>query len=187
MPRRKDNPEPWERQIGESSKAFAGFQHYMLAGVERSINKTKDALNRTHSQIAGWAKRKHWLERVHAWEDVLAEKRRVEAEEAIQKMYTRHTVLAMKVQAKINETLDKMAEGSYPKGQIANALAKATEIERISRGEPATVEEIREKSEPDYSQLSDEAFEEVKRVIREDEDRQGDQEGRAEEEPPQVH
>ena len=76
----------WERQPGESARAFEAFQHYRDAGADRSNAKTGQALGKSKTLIDSWSSRWEWVRRVEmfdAFEDEalrkanLAERRRM--------------------------------------------------------------------------------------------------------------
>jgi hypothetical protein len=81
-------PYPWERQQGESDRAYRAFQHYMnLPTSERSIARValdlvhagaKPVSNRRHrhGQFETWATQHSWVERAAAWDDELHRRKR---------------------------------------------------------------------------------------------------------------
>lgn len=73
-------PEPWERQTDETAKAFQAFAHYRDAGVERSMRKTAQAVNKHLTTLTPWAKRHSWQARVAAWDAELDRVARAELE-----------------------------------------------------------------------------------------------------------
>lgn len=58
---------PWDRQPGETLKAFQAFGEYLLLGPKRSIGKlaAKEGRRRT---LEGWSSRNRWQDRVAAWD-----------------------------------------------------------------------------------------------------------------------
>ena len=70
------DPAPWERMLEETPPAYAAFCVFRDQGVQRSYAGTARSLGKHQSQVRRWAKRFHWLERVHAWD--LAQSREVE-------------------------------------------------------------------------------------------------------------
>ena len=71
---------PWERQSGESSKAFQAFQTYLDLGATRSLTAVAQRLTKSRPLMAEWSSRWHWQDRLAAWESELA--RRALDEEA---------------------------------------------------------------------------------------------------------
>ena len=91
---------PWDRQPGESAKAFAAFECYKLMGPRRSVVKVAGEIGRHPSLIRRWCQRHHWVDRALAWDGAQAKeveallshareqalKRRVEAGEHVEKL-----------------------------------------------------------------------------------------------------
>jgi len=60
---------PWERQEGESSKAFHAFTLYRDAGHERSLTQIAHQLNVSKQAIGKWSSQHHWVARCLAWDN----------------------------------------------------------------------------------------------------------------------
>jgi len=60
---------PWERQEGESSKAFHAFTLYRDAGHERSLTQIAQKLNVSKQAIGKWSTQWHWVGRCLAWDN----------------------------------------------------------------------------------------------------------------------
>jgi hypothetical protein len=81
---------PWERQEGETSKAFAGFESYRMLGPGRSLQAawerycSRPGMLRERRQARGeealhcpgywtaWARKWNWRERAVAWDEEVA-------------------------------------------------------------------------------------------------------------------
>lgn len=81
----------FERQEGESQKAFDAFTKYLDLGPERTLALATDAVYGRHKsgkrtqpvgQIVKWAKCFDWQERAQAWDDLLHMTRLQGAEDA---------------------------------------------------------------------------------------------------------
>jgi hypothetical protein len=99
----KSSIKPWERQSGETPKAFHAFDHYLRMGVERSIDKAyrqhvavcraaaPDApprvprRRRTSKRWEVWSSDFDWTARVAAWDGAVNEQGRRDAEDVILK------------------------------------------------------------------------------------------------------
>src|SRR5437588_9523210 len=66
----------WERQTGESSKAFEAFALYRDGGSERSYARVARELGKSLTLINRWGIRRQWQARVLAYDDHLDERRR---------------------------------------------------------------------------------------------------------------
>jgi len=64
---------PWERQDGESAKAFEAFKIYRDMGPERSLSKLEQSFNGTKSKtwLGEWSRNNGWVERVEAFDSWL--------------------------------------------------------------------------------------------------------------------
>jgi hypothetical protein len=67
-----DEPLPWEKQKGESAKAFWGFEKYRDLGAIRSLTKVMEIAEETRvagpSMIERWSSKWRWIDRVDAWD-----------------------------------------------------------------------------------------------------------------------
>ena len=133
--------QPWDRQPGETAKAFEAFKAYRDLGSERSITKAAQALNKARATMGEWSGRWGWVERVAAYDRYLD---RIEQEKAVkeyQKMIERHTRIAMSIQEKAVRALSELKEEDLTPSVLLAYLAKATEIERINRMSAAGIDE----------------------------------------------
>ena len=134
MPKRQEpDIAPWEQQPGESAKAFEAFAIYRDMGVERSVRKVTQRLNKSLTLIGKWSSRYNWPERARAYDRDLDRQAHAQAVRDVRSMTNRHIRIAMQVQAKALEALEQLNVATLsPKMQLA-FLAKATEIERMNR------------------------------------------------------
>jgi len=134
MPKRQEpDIAPWEQQPGESAKAFEAFAIYRDMGVERSVRKVTQRLNKSLTLIGKWSSRYNWPERARANDRDLDRQAHAQAVRDVRSMTNRHIRIAMQLQAKALEALEQLNVATLsPKMQLA-FLAKATEIERMNR------------------------------------------------------
>jgi len=59
---------PWERQPGESSKAFEAFECYRGLGASRSLLKVSQQLVKSTTLLSRWSVRHCWVERCRLWD-----------------------------------------------------------------------------------------------------------------------
>ena len=133
--------ELWERQPGESTKAYAAFCVYRDLGTERSLEKAGQTLDkpRTRKWLGEWSAKYNWLERAMAYDDYLERKKREEKEKAILEMAERHARLAMAFQQRIAQRLQEIDPAELSPADMARWLDIATKLERLSRGEPTEI------------------------------------------------
>ena len=134
MPKRQEpDIAPWEQQPGESAKAFEAFAIYRDMGVERSVRKVTQRLNKSLTLIGKWSSRYNWPERARAYDRDLDRQAHAQAVRDVRSMTNRHIRIAMQLQAKALEALEQLNVATLsPKMQLA-FLAKATEIKRMNR------------------------------------------------------
>jgi len=133
--------ELWERQPGESTKAYAAFCAYRDLGPERSIEKAGQMLDKPRSKkwLGEWSSKYHWVERARAYDDYIEMKKRVEHEQAILEMAERQARIAMAFQEKIIERLQSIDPAELTPTELARWFDVAAKIERLNRGEPTEI------------------------------------------------
>lgn len=136
-------PEPWERQEGETSRAYEAFAVYRDMGPDRSINKTSQKLSKNRTTIAEWSARNDWVKRVAAWD---AEQDRIVRQaqiDEIKKMRKRHADLAYAMLIKAANALKRMPEDEIKAMDIGRFVEVGSKLERLSRGDVGDVIEER--------------------------------------------
>ena len=133
--------EIWERQSGESSKAYAAFCIYRDMGVERSIEKVYEKRSKRGplSRLKNWSVKHKWVERANAYDDYLERKKREEKEKAILDMAERHAKLSMAFLQRVAQRLQQIDPSELSPADMAKWLDVATKLERLSRGEPTEI------------------------------------------------
>jgi membrane-bound lytic murein transglycosylase len=63
----------WERQLGESDKAYKAFILYRDAGLDRTLKDVAAMLNKSVQNISRWSIRWEWRDRVEAWDSHVEE------------------------------------------------------------------------------------------------------------------
>lgn len=146
---------PWERQPGESEKAFSYFITYREMGRNHSLRTLCRQEGVGMRQIWGYSKKWRWVERCAAWQDELDRIKREVIIKEVQEMTKRHSqqammfqrVLIMPVEAvikKLKQNSPEIAEfeGAKLKDLFnivldsAKLFSSVVDIERKSRGEP---------------------------------------------------
>jgi hypothetical protein len=128
---------PWERQCGESLRAFAAFVEYREQGGARSYRAVGQKLSKSTTLIKRWGGRWRWLDRVSAWERDLEHGRMVARRKAILEMNDRHAMIAEVMQKKISDGLHSMSDADVAElspADLAKLLAVSVAVERSSRG-----------------------------------------------------
>lgn len=134
MSRRKTEIiEPWERQPGETEKAYEAFLVYKNLGPGRSIKKVSDRLQKTYALIYRWNMRYKWKTRVEAFdrESERVEQERIQKERA--EMIKRHIKIGLAAQGKALKALDRMDPESLTPGNIREFLRFGVMLEKETR------------------------------------------------------
>lgn len=130
--------DPWERQTGESSRAYEAFRAYLELGSQRSAAKVGQKLGKSVTLIGRWSAAHRWVDRVEAWErdqdEVWANERRA----AVREVGRRHAELAQRFTAKLKKKLSKLRLREMSAADMARWLDVAVKVERLSMGMSTT-------------------------------------------------
>lgn len=124
---------PWERQEGESEKAFEAFAIYKDMSANRSVRTVAQELNKSVSLIARWSIKWNWGERVRAYDNALEKEAEAAAIKERKEMLKRHVGISMQLQKKALEALQLLSVEDICARDIKEFLKVSTEIERLSR------------------------------------------------------
>lgn len=137
-------PEAWERQKGESTKAYEAFTIYRDMGASRSCRKVAEQLGKSTGLLERWSRVHEWQKRVSAWDaeqDRLARQAQIDE---IKKMRKRHTDMATAMLAKAARALTKIPDDEIKASDVSKMVDTAAKLERISRGDVGEVIEERD-------------------------------------------
>lgn len=140
-------PKPWERQDGESDKAFEAFCTYRDMGSERTLQKVSQELNKSKTLMSRWSSENNWVERIQAWEDEQDRILRQEQIKDIKKMRQRHADLAMQMLEKALEGVQYLDPEELGAAGISRLVEVASKLEQKSRGDTTDAVEMREAEE----------------------------------------
>ena len=143
MAARKYTPEPWERQQGETSRAYEAFAAYRDMGPDRSQAKLSRKLGKNARTIADWSTRYEWVKRAEAWDAEQDRISRKEQIDEIKKMRKRHADLASAMLVKAARALQRIPEDEIKATDVSRMVDTAAKLERISRGDVGDVIEER--------------------------------------------
>lgn len=129
-----ENLRPWERQDGETEKAFSAFKAY-LEMEDRNICQLAKRLSKSRQLVDKWKQKYNWQERCIAWDKSLQEIEYKTAVRERKKMAKRHIAIAMSMQAKAVEALKKIDVSKLNANEFIRLFDTAVKIERLSRGE----------------------------------------------------
>lgn len=134
-------PQPWERQPGETPKAYAAFCKYRKLGPEkRSLEavepRTKKGQKKDYVSryIGEWSSQFRWVERAAAYDDHLDEVRRKADEKAIATMSKRHAEGMARIFERGLNRIEALDDDAI-RGALALELAmNGMKGERLARG-----------------------------------------------------
>ena len=124
---------PWERQKGESEKAYEAFKLYRDMGEERTISAVGKRLAKSRNLIDRWKERWHWKERVRAYDNELEKQAKAKAVKDYKAMTQRHVQIAMQFQKKALEALNHLEVNDMKPKDIKEFIKMATDLERLNR------------------------------------------------------
>ena len=135
MSRKREIIEPWERQPGETEKAYEAFLVYKNLGPGRTIKAVSEKLRKSYDLFRRWKKRYDWDSRVEAFdrENERAEQLRIQSERA--QMVKRHIKLGLAVQGKAIKALEAMDPDELKPGAIRDFLRFGVSLEKETRAD----------------------------------------------------
>lgn len=142
----------WDKQRGESAKAFEAFGIYRDMGPDRSQVAVGEVLTKSRALQARWSIQWGWVERAEAWDEFAdrnaRERDQAERLEMRRKMVDRHARGGMKLYGAAEYALGRYDVNDPEHGEEAKRLIAAmtpveiarlmkfgSEIERQARGE----------------------------------------------------
>ena len=136
--------QPWERQDGETAKAYEAFSEYRDMKADRSLAKVGQKLGKSKAQMEKWSKKYSWVARAEAWD--LEEDRLVRAAltKEIGAMRKRHADTAKAMLIKAAQALGRIPVDEIKAQDISRMVDVAAKLERISRGDVGEVVEERQ-------------------------------------------
>lgn len=132
MPKHVD-AKPWERQQGESVKAFEAFSCYLDMGEDRSIRAVAEKLHKSSTLIGRWSRTYGWVERVAAHTNDVQRAAHEAALKKSREMAVRHIRTALSLQEKAVEALAKTKPEAIDPKTILAFIREATRLERDTR------------------------------------------------------
>jgi hypothetical protein len=136
----------YDRQAGESDKAFEAFAIYRDMGASRSLDSVSKKLTKNIQLIKRWSSQYGWGERVSAYDDYVdAQARKKFEADAIRRkadMLRRHALTGKILQQKGVDYLTDAKKGIEKSSDAITAISKGIDIERKSEGLPEWIFEV---------------------------------------------
>lgn len=109
-----DDRRPWDRQPGETSKAYQAFVTYRDMGGPRTLLKVGEELRKSSGVINRWATQWHWSSRTELWDSMPGRKTEEAYADMAARIAAQHERLATKLTARLEENLDLLPRGTDP-------------------------------------------------------------------------
>ena len=124
----------WERQSGETAKAYAAFLLYRdLPAIDRSVPAAREGHQKdtkgTLRQWKGWSMRNGWVNRAAEHDSDLASRRREHTAKELERSQDDALILIRAALAKVAERIQGMDAEELAVGQIPAALRTLIELE----------------------------------------------------------
>lgn len=149
-------PMYWERQRGESARAFHAFVHYRDLGPKRSRDAayaehrrecgghregTVGAPSEAPGRWTGWSSRWVWTDRAAEWDGEVDRKKRETYEKTLVRVASsrraRQASLALRMQEKALDSIEVLTPGMIEPKDLPKFVETAAKMEREALGLPA--------------------------------------------------
>lgn len=105
---------PWDRQPGETSKAYEAFVTYRDQGADRNVRRVAEELDKSNTLIGRWSSQHDWVSRAAAWDSMPGQKMAEAYEEMAARIAAQHERVATKLMSRLETHLDLLPEGKVP-------------------------------------------------------------------------
>lgn len=120
-----DDIRPWDRQPGETSKAYEAFVTYRDLGGKRTLREVGEILGKSEQVLSVWSTKNHWVSRSSAWDSMPSRKTEEAYAEMAADIAAQHRALSDKLMARLSRNLDLLPEGADPTIKWSTAQAAA--------------------------------------------------------------
>lgn len=151
MARCRNEKKPWERQDGETPKAFEAFCVYLELGDSRSVRAAAQKCSKSASLFMRWSAANKWVERAAAHDEELRRQAFEKRKQETRNMQTRQLQTAIIIQKKALEAINKMPIESMKPQDALRFFMEASRIEKELRVDMETVETAAGKEAQDNS------------------------------------
>jgi len=117
--------DPWDRQPGETSKAYEAFSIYRDMGANRTVRGTAEALTKSEQLIKGWSGKNNWVARAAAFDSIPGKAVAEAYADMAARIAAQHERLATKLASRLERNLDLLPEGADPSIRWSTAQAAA--------------------------------------------------------------
>lgn len=122
--------EPWERQSGETEKAYQAFSIYRDMTENRSIKAVCDEIGKSYQAVFRWVTKYEWKERVRLYDNWLEHEARKNIIKQKEKMIAQQLKIARAIQAKALKAFGEADESKMTFKDMKELLKLGTELEQ---------------------------------------------------------
>lgn len=122
----------WERQPGETPKAFEAFELYCKLGEERSIRKVAQKLLKSQQLMSRWSSQWSWVSRARDYDNEMKRRELQAQKKAYQDMQKRQIGMAVQLQKKAFEALQKLPVDKMTAKDIKEFMKLGAALERAN-------------------------------------------------------
>lgn len=161
----------WDRQQGESSKAYAAFCAYRDLGINRSVMKVVETYAGLYGKRAilnRWSIQHSWVKRSSEYDDFLEKQRRKELQAQAIEMTHRHIEQSRILQDKAVKALSRIDPSSLSNQELLKFIETGMKLERgiLTYYVPEEKDNIEEKKNDETAtRISDEILELTHRMF----------------------
>jgi len=157
---------PWEKQPGETAKAFAAFVAFKnIEPAFRSQVRVASDLGKSRQQIQRWASEWDWDERASAYDEEQEDKLLASRIEQKKKMDEEHLRIVRGARNKAVQALKQLDPKDLTPSELRHWLEMTLKLERLIMGEPESIEERRTKIDPTQDYDLEKEMEELAPII----------------------
>lgn len=138
----RDDLKPWDRQPGETSKAYAHFQVFLDMGADRTLQKVADTVAKSEQYIRRLSVQYGWQDRARAWDSMPRRATAQAYEDMAREIAEQHRRLATKLVARLDQNLDLLPTGADPsiKWSTAHSAARQGHAFAADLSKPAATQ-----------------------------------------------
>lgn len=133
MARCGNETKPWERQDGESAKAFAAFLAYLQLGEKRSLRAVAQKLLKSYTLISRWSRTYQWVDRAAAYDTEQWKAEREKEKRDRERMRKRQLAIAEEYQKKAFDAFKLLEASDMKPGEILRFFVEGAKLERELR------------------------------------------------------
>lgn len=117
--------DPWDRQDGETSKAYEAFGVYRDLGASRSVQAVCNELGKSKTVMDRWCSQWSWVKRAQAWDSMPSKAVANAYQDMAADIAAQHKRLSDKLMKRLSQNLDLLPEGADPTIRWSTAQAAA--------------------------------------------------------------